>query len=142
MIVLDTNVISELSKPHCSAAVLAWLNAQEVRTLYRTTVNLAELMAGVALLDDGRRKEALRSGLLAVINRLFGTRILPFDAPAARRYGELVGVCRRKGISVSMADALIAAIAMEHGFSVATRDVTPFRAAGVEVIEPWTYPGQ
>lgn len=139
MIVVDTNVISELRKPACSVGVLAWLDAQDPRTLYLTSVNLAELMAGVALLDDGKRKEALRTGLLALLERLFGSRTLPFDALAARHYGEIVGTARRKGFALPMADALIAAIAGVNGFAVATRDVTPFHAAGVEVINPWEF---
>lgn len=139
MIILDTNVISESLRPRCSAAVTAWLDAQVAESLYITAINTAELWAGIAVMPDGARKSALEASLDGLLDRLFGTRQLDFDRHAAKAYAEL---CRRMAISgtpLPLADGLIAAMALAQGFAVATRDVAPFRAAGIEVINPWEF---
>lgn len=135
MIIVDTNVISESLKPRCSEAVTAWLDAQVAESLFLTSVNAAELWAGVALMPDGLRKKALESSLDELLERLFGQRQLSFDFKAARAHADLI----RRGKPLPLADGLIAAIAHVHGFAVATRDEGPFRAAGVKVINPWEY---
>jgi predicted nucleic acid-binding protein len=137
MIVLDTNVISEPLRPHCSETVTAWLDAQAAETLYITAINAAELWAGVALLPEGARKRALESSLADLLDRLFGGRLLDFDRRAARAYAEIARKTAAAGVHLPLADGLIAAIAQAHGFAVATRDTAPFRAAGIEVINPW-----
>lgn len=137
MIILDTNVISETLRPRCSEAVTAWLDAQLAESLYITSINLAELWAGIALMPDGTRKAALESSLDALLLRLFGSRQLAFDAPAARGYAALARKTAAAGTPLPLADGMIAAIASARGFAVATRDVAPFRAAGVAVIDPW-----
>jgi len=137
MIILDTNVISEPLRPRCSEAVIAWLDAQAAETLYITAINAAELWAGVALLPDGARKTVLESSLADLLERLFGARLLDFDRPAARAYAEITRRTVGCGLRLSLADGLIAAIAQTHKFTVATRDTKPFRAAGIEVINPW-----
>jgi hypothetical protein len=137
MIVLDTNVISEPLRPHCSETVTAWLDAQAAETLYITAINAAELWAGVALLPEGARKRALESSLADLLDRLFGGRLLDFDRRAARAYAEIARKTAAAGVPLPLADGLIAAIAQAHGFAVATRDTAPFRAAGIEVINPW-----
>ena len=137
MIVLDTNVISEPLRPHCSETVTAWLDAQAAETLYITAINAAELWAGVALLPEGARKRALESSLADLLDLLFGGRLLDFDRRAARAYAEIARKTAVAGVPLPVADGLIAAIAQAHGFAVATRDTAPFRAAGIEVINPW-----
>ena len=121
-------------------AVQAWLDRQAAETLYLTTTSLSELLLGIEILPDGRRKEGLASALNELLSRLFGTRILVFDARAATAYALLIGSARARGYSVSIADGQIAAIATVHGYRVATRDTPPFVAADVPVINPWTEP--
>ena len=121
-------------------SVQAWLDRQAAETLYLTTTSLSELLLGIEILPDGRRKKGLASALNELLSRLFGTRILAFDARAATAYALLIGSARAQGYSVSIADGQIAAIATVHGYKVATRDTPPFIAAGVAVINPWTEP--
>ena len=139
MIVLDTNVVSEVMKPSADPAVSAWLNDQVAETLYLSSVTLAELLFGIGALPAGRRKDALAAtldGLLA----LFGRRVLPFDADAARCFAPLATKARAVGKGFPTPDGYIAAIAVANGFTVATRDTGPFEAAGVRAIDPWKSP--
>lgn len=136
MIVLDTNVVSEAMKPGPHPAVQAWLDEQAVETLYLSSVTLAEMLFGIGTLPAGRRKDALAQTLDGLLE-LFRDRVLAFDTDAARHYAELAVAARAAGKGFSTPDGYIAAIAAAHGFSVATRDVAPFRAAGVKVINPW-----
>ncbi|MBN9560404.1 MAG: type II toxin-antitoxin system VapC family toxin [Alphaproteobacteria bacterium] len=137
MIVLDTNIVSEPMRPSGNPAVQAWLDRQVAETLYLTATSLAELLVGVALLPAGKRKEGLGAALADLIEALFGPRVLAFDRQAAREYASLVSRTRAGGHVIAVADGQIAAIAIAHGFSVATRDTAPFIAAGVPVINPW-----
>lgn len=137
MIILDTNVISEPLRPAPDEAVVRWLDAQAAETLYLTAINTAELWAGVARLPHGTRRHALETSLDALLRRLFGARRLPFDDAAARAHADIVGRTERTGVSPSLADGMIAAIACVHGFAVATRDTSPFAAAGVATVDPW-----
>jgi predicted nucleic acid-binding protein len=139
VIILDTNVISESLRPRCSEAVTAWLDAQLAETLYITAINAAELWAGVAAMPLGARKSALEGSLDQFLDQLFGSRKLDFDHRAARAYAELTQRTNAAGTPLPLADGLIAAIAHSRGFAVATRDVTPFLTAGVDVINPWEY---
>ena len=137
MIVLDTNVVSEPTKPHPDPALLAWLDRQPTEALYFTSGGLAELLFGVERLPEGRRKRALTEAGRILREQLFGSRILPFDEPAAIAYAKLVSRVQANGLTISVTDGQIAAIAHTHGFAVATRDTAPFEAAGVGVIDPW-----
>jgi hypothetical protein len=137
VIILDTNVVSEPMKVNANPAVAAWLDRQAAETLYLTAVNLAELLAGVETMPAGKRRDDIGAALGALIARLFGARILPFDENAARAYAALVARARANGCALSVADAEIAAIAKVRGFTVATRDTAPFVAAGVPIIDPW-----
>jgi toxin FitB len=137
VIVLDTNVVSEPIRPHGNPAVRSWLDQQVAETLYLTATSLSELLMGVEILPDGKRKEGLGTILSELIDRLFESRILPFDQQAALVYAPLVGRARAAGHAISVADGQIAAIAALRGFTVATRDTGPFVAAGVPVINPW-----
>ena len=136
MIVLDTNVVSETMKPEPAPAVLKWMNDQVAETVYISSVTVAELLFGVGALPDGRRKQQLAATLKGVFN-LFEDRILPFDTDAARRYADLAVAARAAGKGFPTPDGYIAAIAAVRGFIVASRDVSAFRAAGLDVIDPW-----
>lgn len=137
MIVLDTNVVSEPLKSIGEPAVLAWLDQQNIETLFLTTISLAELRYGVAVLPDGRRKSGLGAALEKRIVGLFKGRILSFDIASADAYAIIRSRARLSGQAIGASDGYIAATAAAHGFAVATRDTGPFEAAGVPVINPW-----
>ncbi|MDE2515638.1 MAG: type II toxin-antitoxin system VapC family toxin [Rhodospirillales bacterium] len=136
MILLDTNVISEMMKPEPAPAVRTWLDAQMAETLYLSSVTVAELMFGIGALPKGRRKDALGAILDGLLG-MFEGRILPFDTNAARHYAALAVQARAAGRGFPTPDGYIAAIAAAHGFAVASRDTGPFMAAGLSVIDPW-----
>jgi hypothetical protein len=138
MIVLDTNVVSEALKPGRDPAVISWLDQQSAETLYLTATSLAELLIGIGVMPDGKRKTTISAALDSLISQLFDSRILPFDHEAAIAYSELMSSARARGKVVSMPDGQIGAIASLYGFRVATRDTTPFNALGLRVIDPWT----
>ncbi len=137
MIILDTNVVSEPMKPKASPTVASWLDQQVAESLFLTSTSLSELLTGIEILPVGKRKEALGSRLKELLQRLFPGRILPFDEEAAIAFASIVGRARAVGRSISVADAQIAAIAMVHDFSVATRDTAPFTDSGIHVMNPW-----
>jgi toxin FitB len=136
MIILDTNVLSEMARQAPAPAVVAWLDAQAPETLYLTTITLAEMRFGMMILPDGRRRAMLQSAL-AHTAQLYAGRILPFDQDAAWRYAELAAAARAHGLGFPTPDGYIAAIAAVHSFDVATRDTGPFAAAGLTVIDPF-----
>ena len=137
MIVLDTNVVSEPLRASAAPAVIAWLDRQNIETLFLSTISFAELRYGVAALPEGRRKDGLRAALEERILALFGSRVLAFDTAAADAYAIIRAHARAAGRAIGASDGYIAATAAAHGFAVATRDTGPFEAAGVPVINPW-----
>ena len=138
MIILDTNVVSEPMRPEPDARVLAWLAGQDAGALFITAVTEAELRTGLAIMPEGRRREALAAALEAVLAEDFAGRVLPFEGgPAARAYAAIQAERRGTGSPISMADAMIAAIARARGAQVATRNVDDFAGTGVEVVNPW-----
>ncbi|WP_315830789.1 type II toxin-antitoxin system VapC family toxin [Bradyrhizobium prioriisuperbiae] len=137
MILLDTNVVSEAIKPEPHQSVRDWLDAQAAETLFLSSVTIAELFFGIGALPRGKRKDRLTAALDGVLD-LFTARILPFDTAAARRYAELAVKARAAGKGFPTPDGYIAAIAAAHGFAVASRDTSAFKAAGLTIIDPWT----
>lgn len=137
MIVVDTNVVSEAMKATPAPGVVAWLNGQHARSLFSTAINISELRFGIERLPEGARKTALRSNLEFTVGLLFGPRILPFDRVAAEEAARIAAKTEAAGRKLGVADGQIAAIAKVHGFVVATRDITPFADAGIEVLNPW-----
>jgi predicted nucleic acid-binding protein len=133
---LDTNIVSEVMLPDGDPAILRWLNAQSIETLYLSTITIAELRYGIANLPAGRKKQALLDALEQRVLPVFENRILSFDLAAADAYGTLRSLARAAGKAISLSDGYIAAIASVHGLAVATRDVSPFQAAGLQVIVP------
>ncbi len=117
--------------------VIEWLDAQSADGVYISTVSLAELLLGVAVLPDGRRKSELAYLLMERLAVIIGARVLSFDAQSAKAYALIVARARAAGKSISLADGFIASIAFANDLTVATRDVSPFEAAGVSVINPW-----
>jgi len=139
MILLDTNVVSEPMRRDPDPRVLDWLDAQAIETLCLSTISLSELLLGIESLPGGRRRAALAGALEEQIVTMFGERIIPFDIAAAEAYAAVVTRARANGRSISVADGQIAAIAAARGLSVASRDQRPFDAAGLVVINPWSY---
>jgi toxin FitB len=137
VIILDTNVVSEPMKPDGDPRVRDWLDEQIAETLYITSISISELLLGVELLPDGKRKEGFAVQLSDLLVTLFGDRVLSFDLDAATTYAARISKARATGRAISMADGQIAAIAAVHGFTVATRHTAPFVAAGVPVVNPW-----
>jgi toxin FitB len=142
VIVVDTDVISELMRGEPHPAVLAWVAAQPRALLYTTHINQAENLYRIAALPEGRRRAALAAAATAtaMFAEDFAGRILPFEAGAAARYPEIVLARRQAGNPIEKFDALIAATALAAGASIATRDIGGFAGCGLTVIDPWTAP--
>jgi predicted nucleic acid-binding protein len=137
MILLDTNIVSELMRPAPSQAVMSWLAAQPAASLFISAVTEAELRYGVMLLPEGRKRAELVSAIEAMLAEDFADRILPFDSAAAMAFADISSSRRQAGCPISQFDALIAAIARSRGAELATRNVADFEGSGIEVINPW-----
>jgi predicted nucleic acid-binding protein len=138
VILLDTNVVSEPLRHKPEGRVVEWIDSQPLETLFLSAITVAELRAGVALLPQGRRRAGLQENLEKRVLPLFAGRVLPFDLICTPAYAELIAKARTTGLAIAAADAYTAAIAAANGFAVATRDTAPFKAAGIEVIDPWS----
>ncbi|WP_308466149.1 type II toxin-antitoxin system VapC family toxin [Rathayibacter soli] len=136
MIVVDTNVISELMRPSPARVVADWVRAQSQRELYTTAVTLAEVRYGIERLDAGRRKEQFAITADEVF-AAFGQYILPFDSAAALHYATIVSARDRAGAPIDGFDAQIAAICRNHNAILATRNVKDFQGTGIEITDPW-----
>lgn len=137
MIVVDTNVISEVMRPQPSPAVLDWLNTQDSNLLFITTVTLADIGYGLRVLPDGLRRRHLQARFEQFIAQAFEERVLDFTAPAAHAYAEIMGHRKESGRVMSLPDGQIAGIAFAQGFAVATRNIKDFEDCGIELINPF-----
>ena len=137
MILLDTNVVSELMRPSPAPDVLDWVNAQPSSELWLCSVVVAELLYGVARLPDGARKRHLAVAVEAMVIEDFASRTLPFDLEAAVAYAQLVAQREREGMPIAMADAQIGAICAVHGATLATRNQRDFAKLGLTLVNPW-----
>ncbi|GHF18289.1 type II toxin-antitoxin system VapC family toxin [Pseudolysinimonas yzui] len=137
MIVLDTNVISEVFRPRPDAKVVAWLESLSGEVAI-TAVTLAELLAGVRRLPDGQRRSALAARIDAAIRPYRQSRaVLAFDDDAADHYADILAAREQAGLPISTADALIAAICRSHDAVCATRNTKDFAGTGIELVDPW-----
>jgi len=137
MILLDTNVLSELMKAEPAPRVLAWIDGLPAQMQFLSSVSQAEVLYGIALLPEGRRRDALAEAARTAFDTIFNGRILPFDSGAAQAYADIATARRQEGRPISQADAQIAAIARSRGAALATRNVADFEGCGIEVINPW-----
>lgn len=137
MIVLDTNVVSEMMKPSPSHAVLDWLNGQETERLHLSTVTIGEIEYGLRILPDGRRRRDLHDRFNRFVAAAFSLRVLSYDEPAGRCYGEIMAVRKSLGRPMSMPDGQIAAIAKANGGAVATHNTRDFEECGIELVDPF-----
>jgi predicted nucleic acid-binding protein len=138
MILLDTNVLSELMRPSPAAEVLRWFAAHSASQLFTTTITQAEILYGVKVMPKGKRRAALQLAVEAILEEDFADRILPFDSDAARVFPKIAGSRRALGRPMAQWDAQIAAIARSRGAALATRNSNDFEHCGVRVVNPWT----
>jgi predicted nucleic acid-binding protein len=136
VIILDTNVASELMKQSPARAVAGWSLSQDARDLFTTSVTLAEIRYGIERLSDGQRKAQLRAKSADIFFAL-ADKVLPFDARAALRYATLVADRDRAGQPIAGFDAQIAAICRTYNAALATRNLKDFQHTGVDLINPW-----
>ncbi len=137
MIILDTNVLSELVKPSPDPNVVHWIGQKPVASLFTSTITQAEILYGVTLMPDGDRKTLLLKAVFRMFDELFAGRLLPFDAEAAMNYALIASDRRRAGRPISQFDAQIAAIARSREGRLATRNVSDFEGCGIVVVNPW-----
>jgi len=137
VILLDTNVISELMRPKPDPGVLAWADGLDPEAVAITAMNEAEILHGLARLPAGQRQVQLRQSWEALVAELFSGRIWPFTSEAAHWYAELLRQRERLARPMATADAVIAATALAHGVPLATRDVHDYAAIGLALINPW-----
>jgi toxin FitB len=137
VIVLDTNVISELARRAPDSGVLSWLDSLDVSEVGTTAVTAAELRYGVTRLPDGHRKRELAVVIRGILTEDFHGRVFPFDERASVRYADVVADRERNGRPIGVADAQIAAICRDLGALLATRNTADFEETGVEFINPW-----
>lgn len=137
MIILDTNVLSEMMKQKPEPRVAAWMAARPRTSLFTTAITQAELLYGVALLPVGRRRDELRDAVHMLFDVDLAGYVLPFDSASARAFADIAAARRRSGLPISQADAQIAAIARSRDASVATRNISDFEGCGFVVHNPW-----
>ncbi len=137
MIILDTNVLSELMKPQGSDTVRDWIDGVRREHLFTTSISCAEIFYGLAAMDEGRRRDSLSAAAEALFGQDFAGRILPFDSRAARHFARIAAHRRQAGTRIEDFDGQIAAIALANTMSLATRNVTHFEDCGVDLINPW-----
>jgi predicted nucleic acid-binding protein len=136
MIILDTNVVSELMRAEPAPQVTAWVRARDRRELRMTSMTLAEIRYGIARLPDGRRKQVLLDTADDIF-RAFSDQVLPVDAAAAEQYAIIASTRERAGKPIAGFDALIAAVCRSRGAALATRSLSEFDHTGIDVIDPW-----
>ncbi len=139
MIVLDTNVLSELMKRKGSKVVRNWAAQQPVMSLFTTTITQAEILYGIAILPQGKRKDELTHAANLMFAEDFSRRVLPFDEVAAVAFASIAAQRRANGNPLSQADAQIAAICYTRQATIATRNVSDFTGCGISIINPWEY---
>lgn len=137
MIILDTNIISELMKPSPHSKVSIWVGKQDTTELYITALTIAEIEYGICILPDGNRRALLKNSFEKVISAAFKYRVLAFDKEAAELYGKLMGERKLLGRPLSVLDGQIAAIALTHNFSLATRNIKDFSDSQLHLINPF-----
>ena len=142
MIILDTNVISEIFRPVPEPKVLHWVEAQNADALFTTAITEAEIFCGIEFMPAGKRRSDLFSAAESYFKSDLVGRILNFDSAAAHSYADIAAIRKRKGLSVSAFDVQIAAIARRFGAKLATRNTSDFEECGIELINPWKWAGK
>lgn len=137
MIVLDTNVLSELMRPQPEPEVVNWLRGQARSRLFTTAISRGEMLLGVLVLPEGRRRQRLQREVLAIFATDMAGRVLPYDGDAADAHAEFAAMRRAQGRPVGQSDAMIAGITRSRGAALATRNVRDFEDCDIPLIDPW-----
>lgn len=137
MIILDTNVLSELMRLKPIITVLNWVNSKPVEDLGITAITVSEILYGIGKLSEGKKKKELLSKAESMFEEDFRGHIFPFDELAAVEYSIIVLQREKLGLPISMADAIIASISMSNDYPLATRNTKDFTNTGVQLINPW-----
>ncbi|MCP5244130.1 MAG: type II toxin-antitoxin system VapC family toxin [Burkholderiales bacterium] len=137
MIILDTNIISELMREQPEIKVKHWISKQNSIHLGISTITVAEIQRGLMRLPTGKRRTQLTTSFEAFVTEAFNGRIFSFDEEAAYHYGQIAAQCEMQGINTDAVDLMIAAIAKTHQAAIATRNVKDFNGCGIEIINPW-----
>jgi predicted nucleic acid-binding protein len=137
MIVLDTNVISALMRPHLNGSVCDWANRQPSFQLWMTTISLLEIRGGLLFMPEGRRRNALADGFDALLARFFDSRILSFDTEAAEQAAKVDVIQHRSGRDIGSGDIQIGGICIARRATLATRNIRHFVDLGIPLIDPW-----
>jgi predicted nucleic acid-binding protein len=135
-LLLDTNILSEVTKPRPDERVLQWLHGLDEDRTFISVVSIAEIRRGVALMDNGRKRDALADWLALDLPRRFDGRVLPVEGPVALAWGDLMALAKRNGRGLASMDGLIAATAVAHDMTLATRNTKDFTGLGFDVIDP------
>jgi predicted nucleic acid-binding protein len=136
-LLLDTNVLSEVTKPHPEGRVLKWLDGLDEDRAFISVVSIAEIRRGVALMDTGRKRDALAEWLARDLPQRFEHRVIPVEEPVALAWGDLMGLAKRSGRGLASMDGLIAATAFAYDLTLATRNTKDFEGFGIDIIDPW-----
>ncbi|MDW5317523.1 type II toxin-antitoxin system VapC family toxin [Rhizobium sp. PL01] len=136
-LLLDTNVLSEVTKPRPDGRVLEWLDRIDEDRAFISVVSIAEIRRGVALMDSGRKRDALAEWLARDLPARFEHRVVPVEEPVALAWGDLMGLAKRAGRGLASMDGLIAATAITHDLTLATRNTKDFEGFGIDIIDPW-----
>jgi predicted nucleic acid-binding protein len=139
VIILDTNVLSELMRPQPAANVVDWVTQQPASRLFITAVTQGEILYGIGLLSRGKRRDRISAAAMAMFAEDFAERILPFNADSAAAFADILVARRGAGRPIAQLDAQIAAIARTNGAAVATRNVADFDGCGIELINPFQF---
>jgi predicted nucleic acid-binding protein len=134
---LDTNIPSEMTRPRPQSSVSEWLEDADDDQLYFSVVSLGEILKGVTVLPESKRRSQLQQWLDETLRPWFQGRVLPVNEPIAERWGVLAGQCQLKGRHLKVVDGFIAATALEHDLAIVTRNVKDFAGLGVTVFNPW-----
>lgn len=137
MIVLDTNVLSELMKSQPDKSVMRWVGKHYAASLFITSMTQAEILYGLEILPAGKRRTALKVAATSMFEQDFFKRILPFDTNAAQLFATIAIQRRKMGLPISQIDAQIAAIVLSHNATLATRNTKDFKECGINLINPW-----
>ncbi len=137
MIILDTNILSEMMRPQPNQQVIQWLNQQPSTELFISSISIAEIEYGLYIMPQGKRKQQLQVRFNQFIERAFQYRVVNFDDKAAKIYGKVMGEGRRNGHPMSVPDGQIAAMALSHQAMIATRNTKDFDTCGAVLINPF-----
>lgn len=139
MIILDTNVLSEVLRPRPHPAVVAWLQVQARSELFTTSITHGEMLYGVNVLPSGRSKAGLEDAVRAIFTQDMAGHVLAYDGTAADAFAMLAAARRRRGLPISQSDAMIAGVALSRGAALATRNLPDFENCGIVLVNPWQH---